>query len=132
MKYLQAKHPAVCWCLLPWFVEGNQTREEIFMELYERLETNPEDTYIEIALCGEICKGVLIGYIDGDHVWIWQAHAAKDFKKSHKMLNNMMKWAKAKGITRLKAECTKDRNERLIMRRFGFKKDGQEIIKELA
>lgn len=132
MRYLNARNPAICWPLLPWFIEGNQTREEIFMELYGRLENDPDNTFVEIALDDELCKGILIGYISEGHVWIWQARASEDFEHSKKMLNDLMKWAKDKGTKELRARCSKDRNTNLIMRRFGFTKDGNEIVRKVS
>ncbi len=132
MRFIQAKHPAICWPLLPWFVEGNQTREEIFMELYGRLEQDPEDTFVEIALDSEICKAILIGYVLDDHIWIWQARSQKGFQQSEKMLDDLMSWAKNKNITELRAQCSRNKAKRIFMRRYGFKKDGAEIVKEIA
>ncbi len=132
MKFLQTKHPAICWPLLPWFVEGDQAREEIFLELYGRLEQDPDNTFVEIALDGEICKGVLIAYTLNDSVWIWQARTAKDFNQSEKMLDDLINWTKTKNITKLRAQCSKDKAEKIFMRRYGFKKDGIEIVKEIA
>jgi hypothetical protein len=132
VRYLNAKHPAVCWPLLPWFVEGDQTRKQIFLELYARLEQEPENTFVEIALEGEYCKAILIAYVSGDCVWVWQARASNDFNEGKKMLNNLINWSKNKKINKLKAACSKDKNAKLIMRRFGFKKNNEELIKVIA
>ena len=132
MRYINAKHPAICWPLLPWFVEGNQTREEIFMELYGRLENKPQDTFVEVALDGDICKGILIAYLEDDYVWIWQARIAKDFKNARPMLVSLSDWARTRNITELRAGCSKNKARDLFMRRYGFKKDGNEIVKEIA
>ena len=94
MKFIQAKHPAICWPLLPWFVEGNQTRQEIFLELYERLEKDPDNTFVEVALDGDIAKAVLIAYKDGDSVWIWQARSSVSFRHGKVMLRHLRQWAK--------------------------------------
>ena len=132
MKFIQAQHPAICWPLLPWFVEGDQTREEIFMELYGRLEQEPENTFVEIALDDDICKGVLIAYVSGDHVWVWQARTAKRFNYQKEMFEHLQIWSNDKGISKLRAICYGDKSTKLFMRRFGFKKDGQEIQKDIA
>lgn len=132
MRFIQAKHPAVCWPLLPWFIEGNQTREEIFMELYGRLEQKPDNTFVEIALEGGICKGILIAYVSDDHVWIWQARAAKDFRQGRKMFDDLISWSRERGIKKLRAGCSKDKNMKHIMRRFGFEKNGKEIQRIIA
>lgn len=132
MRFIQAKHPAICWPLLPWFVEGDQTRKEIFMELYGRLEQEPENTFVEVVLDGDMCKGVLVGYVSGDHIWIWQARAKKDFKQGKRMFGDLIAWATRKGKNELRAGCSKNKNMKLFMRRFGFKKDGREIKRIIA
>lgn len=132
LKYIRAKHPAICWPLLPWFVEGDQTREEIFLELYGRLEQDPDDIFVEIALDGDICKGILISYVSDDHIWIWQARTAKDFRQPEKLLDDLISWAKQKKITKLRAGCSNDKSMKLFMRRYGFKKEGSEIQRDIA
>ncbi len=123
MRFIQAKHPAICWPLLPWFVEGTQTREEIFMELYGRLEQDTDNTFVEIAIDGGICKGILIAYNNNDHVCIWQARAGNGFKESKEMFNHLKVWAKGKsGVMRLKT--SNERLEKFYSRRFGFSKVG--------
>ena len=127
MKFIQAKHPAVCWPLLPWFVEGDQTREEIFMELYGRLEQDPENTFVEIALDGDICKGVLIAYNfsnSNDAIWIWQARAAKGFRYQKDMFSHLKEWSKNKNKKVMRMETHNDKLEKLYSRKFGFTKNG--------
>ena len=104
MKFIQAKHPAICWPLLPWFIEGSQSREDIFLELYERLENDPDNTFVEIAMEGEMCKAVLIAHAS-DCIWIWQARSVEGFEHSKKMLNDLMIWAKDKNVTEVRAKC---------------------------
>lgn len=131
MHYLRAKHPAIAWCLIPWFVEGNQTREEIFMELYGRLEQDPDNVYIDIALEGEICKGVLIATKDDDGVWVWQARKSDGFKKSKEMFSRMVDWAKESGATSLRLKTDDGKLEKLYSRRYGFAKSGDYMEKAI-
>lgn len=124
MKFIQAKHPAICWPLLPWFVEGNQTRQEIFLELYGRLEQEPENTFVEIALDDQICKGILMAYVSENHVWIWQARAAKGFAFQKEMFSHLKEWAKSKNKKVMRMGTHNDRLEKLYSRKFGFSKNG--------
>ena len=132
MTYLYPKHPAICWCLLPWFMEGNQTRQEIFLELYARLEQDPDNTYVVVALDGDVCHGFMVAYKDEDEIWVWQAKALRDFGKTKEVVEHLTAWAKERGATIIKGQCSKDRNTRLIMRRFGFKKSGNTIQRNIA
>ena len=125
MKYIRAKHPAICWPLLPWFIEGNQTREEIFLELYARLEQESEDTFVEVALEGDFCKGMLVAYILDEHLWIWQARASQGFKHSRDVFDHAVQWAKERGIKAVRMETYDKRFEKLYKRRYGFHKVGK-------
>lgn len=101
------------------------------MELYGRLEQDPDNTFVEVALDGDICKGVLIAHAS-DSVWIWQARVSKDFEYSKKMLDDLIGWAKTRNVTELRAQCSKDKAKKVFMRRYGFKEDGVEIVKEIS
>ena len=124
IRYINAKHPAICWPLLPWFVEDDNTVQEIFLELYGRLEQCPEDTYVDIALDGDRCRAILIAYVSGDEVWIWQARVSKDFKEQKKMFNRLKKWARDKGKEYIRMKTNTDKLERFYERRYNFHKNG--------
>ena len=128
MKYIRAKHPAIAWPLLPWFVEGNQTKEEIFIELYNQLSTEPDKVFCEIALKGDMCQGILIAQEKEDSIWVWQARAVKKFN-GQRMFNNLCDWAKEKGKPVLKAACSKKRASRRFRMAYGFDEVDGELIK---
>jgi len=124
MKYIMAKHPAIAWPLIPWFVEGTQTVQEIFTDLYTRLSTEPDKVFCEIALENEKCKAVLIAYETPECVWIWQARASRGFKNSRKMFDDLKKWAKAKDKKTMKLSTNNPKMEKIYSRRYGFEKNG--------
>jgi hypothetical protein len=142
MKYIQAKHPAVCWPLLPWFVENGDTREEIFMQLYGRLEKDPDNTFVLIAMEDGYCHGFMVAYCQEDDVLLWQARTRSPFDKlypentdiykhNNKAFDMLFKWTLKKGKNKVSAICNNERTENLVMRRYGFKKNGNKITKEI-
>jgi hypothetical protein len=128
MKYIRAQHPAIAWPLLHWFVEGNQTKEEIFAELYKQLSTEPDKVFCEIALKGDRCQGVLIAQEAKDHIWVWQARANKKFD-GKKIFKDLCDWAKEKGKPVLKAACSKKRASRRFKMAYGFDEVDGELVK---
>ena len=130
MKYIRAQHPAIAWPLVPWFVEGNQTKEEIFAELYSQLSEEPEKVFCEIALKGDRCQAILIAKEADDHIWIWQARAVKKFN-GQRMFNDLCDWAKEKGKPVLKAACSKKRASRRFGLTYGFNEVNGEIVKAI-
>jgi hypothetical protein len=130
IRYLNAKHPAICWPLLPWFVEDDKTVQEIFLELYGRLEKQPEDTYVDIAMDGDKCMAILIAYINDGEVWIWQARVSKNFKKQKQMFNRLKKWSSEKDVKYIRMKTSGERLEKFYKRRYRFHKNGD--IMELA
>ena len=94
------------------------------MELYGRLEQDPENTFVHVALDEEICKGVLIAYNSKDSVWIWQARAAKNFKYQKDMFSHLKRWAKNKNKKVMRMETHNEKLEKFYKHRFGFTKIG--------
>ena len=133
----------MCWCLLPWFIEGKETREEIFLQLYNRLEQDPDNTFVLIAMEGEYCHGFMAAYCREDDVLLWQARTRSPFDELYpdkaniyeyndKAFEILFEWAASKGKKIVSAICHEKRTESLVMRRYGFKKDGTKITKEIA
>jgi hypothetical protein len=143
MKFIRAKHPAVCWCLLPWFVEGNQTRKEIFTELYGRMEDKPDDTFVLVAMENGLCHGFMAAYCRDDDVFLWQSRTRDPFDKlypdktkvmqyNEDAFNLLFEWAKSRGKKSASALCTEEKVKDLVVRRYGFVKNGNLITKEIA
>lgn len=125
MKIVRQTNPEVCFALIPWFVPNqNQNVLEIGAELYQRMIDKPDDTLVLTALNGEYCEGVLISYVDADHVHIFQARKARDFQYPRLMFAKTMEWAKAKGFNKLTLGCEDKRLRRMYKTKYGFVSSG--------
>ena len=100
------------------------------MELYGRLEKDPDNTYVDIALDGSKCRAVIIAYTSNDYVWIWQSRSTKKFKNQKEMINRLKLWAKHKKAKNVKMQTYNNKLEKFYNRRYGFTKHGDTM--ELA
>lgn len=129
MSIIKTQDPNVSIYLLPWYIEGDMTRFEIGVNLYERLINDPDNTFVSVAVDDNNVKAVLIAYVRDNDVFIWQAKAKPGFKGTREMFDDLIVWAKNKKKDRL---ATHSPRNKCVMRRWGFAgSDNNEIIKEI-
>ena len=120
MKILRITNPEISVHLLPWYVEDNKTQLEIGMELNDRMRENPDDTCVLLAIKDGYLKGVLIGYLEDDYLFIWQAKKSKDMDRPRLILHEMCRWAKQNGKKKIVIGSSNKRVRRLYKRKYGF------------
>jgi len=106
--------------LVPWFVPENQTREDIYLELIDRLTNTPDETFVCVVIEDDLIKGVAIAYCRDKDVYIWQTRSDNGMSSDavDRVLGGMKCWAKSKGYNRLSAGPNRAR--RVSKRRWGF------------
>ena len=122
MNFITTKNPAAALSLIPWLVPNGQSIEEIYLELRERLEEDPEETYVCMIVDGNFIKGMAIAYCRYNDVFIWQARKAGDLSSKfvNIALENIKEWARNKGYDSISAVPIKP--AKVFSRRFGFQK----------
>jgi len=131
VKYLRVTNPDVVLTLVPWFVPVNQSREDIFLELRDRLIHQPEDTFVLVVVSQRIIKGFVAAYARTKDVFLWQARSEGLTRKYVDIgFNAVCNWTRKKGFNKL--VTIPNRATKIWARRWGFKeaKNG-EIYKEL-
>lgn len=115
--------------LLPWFTPGNQTHEDIGLELMNDLDNRPDDILCLLAEEDGIGKAFLCAQFEGEFVWIWQARSTKGFKHSKIMFGFLEEWAKGKGAKTLRLDTDSKQRRKFYKRRYGFKRteNGMEL-----
>lgn len=103
--------------LSPHFTEcGNYTKEAILEELeYWRSHT---DFLVLVSENDGVIDGFIIGYRDGDSLWLSQIWHRGDFGTAKRALEYTKDWARRKGLKDIKGETK--RNEMKAMSRWGF------------
>lgn len=158
MRFFRVTSPGAVGVLIPWFVPTeNQTRRDIFVELYDRLCTQAEDMFVLLAMEGWRILGFLAAYKREYHdrvphpernnpmyrgpaytyfttsdVYAWQARSEGLASKYVDMaVDGMCQWAKGRGVSRI--ATTPNRAIKLFKRRWGFEQidESGEIYKEL-
>ena len=120
MRFWITKNPRVALMLMPWFVEVDQSREDIYLELRHRLTYNPDETFVCLAVESDLIKGMVIAYCRHEDVFIWQARGSKDLPRSivDYAFAGIGHWAKSKGFSRITG--LPNRAKRIWCRRWGF------------
>jgi len=122
MIFWLPKNPNVAFLLVPWFVPCGQSREDIFLETYERLRDMPDDTFVCLAIDGESdrMKGMVVAFCRYSDVFIWQARSERLASKIvDYAFNGLCLWAKSKGYD--KVTTRPNRAAKLWQRRWGFR-----------
>ena len=120
MKFLTTKNPEAALILMPWLVPVTQSREDIYLELRERLTDNPDETFVCMIVDGDLIKGMAVAYCRYKDVFLWQARKAADLsnKMVDKAFEKIKEWARSKGFDRISAISS--RPTRSYTRRWGF------------
>ena len=95
-------------------------KKEMLLELYKRMDEQPDDTLVLIDVKDNHLKALLVAYDEDDHVFIRQAHKSKDMKTPRLMYYKLCQWAKSKGKNKLRLGCEDKRTRRMYKRRYGF------------
>lgn len=120
MVYIETKNPEVALTLMPWFLTNEQSREDTYLELSERLEENPDETFVCLVLDDKIIKLMAIAYCRYKDVFVWQARKSADLssKMVDKVFDKLKDWARKKGFNRISTIPAKPK--KVIYRRWGF------------
>jgi len=134
MRFWITKNPRVALILVPWFIEHDQSREEIYLELRHRLTYNADETFVCLAIENDLIKGMTIAYCRSRDVFIWQAITEKGVP--HGIVDIAFQgigyWAKSKGYNRISG--IPNRTRKIWERRWGFQKSKEnksEVFKEI-
>lgn len=137
--------PKIALLLYPWFVPANQTRQEIYLELRDRLKNESDKTFCVVAvdMAKERIYGFLVAYCRENDVYIWQARTHTVFDNNYPDHEDTLKcnniafdmlfdWARQKNYARVSVDSPN--SSRYLVRRYGFcrkSKDDTEITKEI-
>ena len=130
MRFWVTKNPKVALMLIPWFVPNNQTREEIYLELIDRLTDSPDETFVCVAIEDDLIKGMAVAYCRDKDVFIWQARSDNGMSQEmvDRALGGLAIWAKGKGYDRVVTgpNCSRE----VFARRWGMKasKDNEKEV----
>jgi len=122
MRILNTKNPNDVVKIYPWFIPAEKlTRMDIAAQLYDRLETRPEDTLVLVAIERNITRSILVAHVSDKkkkRVWLWQANSEPGFKYSKLMFDALKSWMIGRGAKEIWTGT--DRNARVLSRRWGF------------
>ena len=105
---------------MPWYIEDDQTPAEIGMRLNDLMRDEPEETYVLLAEDKGYLKAVLIGFLDGENLLVWQFKKSKDMTTPRQMEKKMYDWARKNGAVRIVLGSKDKRLRRLYRRKYGF------------
>lgn len=125
---IRSKSPDVSIALVPWYVPIDQSRGEIGMELDRRMRECPDDTCVLIASEENTVMAMVIAYCRPNDVFLWQARAKAGFQNSSEVLNELIKWAKSKGYSKL---VTKSPRAKAVARAWHFTIQNGDLVKEI-
>lgn len=133
MKILRKTNPDTSLSLLPWYVPFDQTKEQIGLELNDKMIHHPDDTLVLVVMddAEKHILGFSIAYARYDDVFIWQARNINLSRPEVDLvLEQIYAWARQKGFSRIAA--IPNRNPKIWKRRWGFIKSiNNEVIKEI-
>lgn len=131
MEFLTTQNPEVALTLIPWFVPTTQTREDIYLELIDRLTHTPDETFVCLVLDGDLIKGMAVAYCRLRDVFIWQARSEGLRPRFVDMaFERICDWAKSKGFNRITG--MPNRAKKIWQRRWGFEELNEtEVYKEI-
>ena len=116
---MRVKNPNAAYILIPWFIPTNQSREDIFLELLDRMKDGAEETFVLLAIEGRRILGMVIAYCRTSDVFLWQARSDGLAGKYVDMaFDGVCSWARGKGMDRIVTKP--NRAHKLWKRRWGF------------
>lgn len=130
MKIIRIKNPEISIWLLPWYVEDDKTVLEIGMELNDRMQNEPDNTCVLLAVDKGYLKAVLVGYLDGNKLIIWQGKKSKDMNRMHLLGHKLYKWAREHGATKAVLGSSDKRVRRLYKRKYGYHSIGGPLMEK--
>lgn len=122
MRFYRSENSDEVVKIYPWLIPtDDQTRLDIAAELAYRLDKNPEDTYVLVAIENGITRAVLIAYkLSKRIVWIWQAQSEAGFRYSAFMMKALIAWARSRGAKNIGAGVS-EKHKEFFKRRWGFR-----------
>lgn len=131
MKYQRIYNPDAAIALVPWLIPVNQSREEIALELFDRMKYNQDETFVITVMSGGILKGMAVAFCRDDDVFLWQARneglTQKQVDIGFKIICD---WAKKEGFNKL--VTIPNRQAEIWIRRWGFQvSETGEVYKEI-
>jgi len=130
MKIIRVTNPEISIQLLPWYVEEDRTAMEIGMELNDRMIESPNDTCVLAAIDKGFMKAMIVGFIEEDYLFIWQAKKSKDMDRPRLVFHRLCEWGKQKGISKIKLVSQDKRIRRLYKRKYGFHHIGDGVMEK--
>jgi hypothetical protein len=130
MNITRVQNPEISVHLLPWYVEDDKTALEIGMELNDRMTDCPDETCVLVATDKGHLKAVLIGYIENDYLFVWQAKKSKDMNRPHLIFHKMCEWGKSKGVEKARLGTSNKRVRRMYKRKYGFTPIGEALMEK--
>ncbi len=121
MRFWITSNPEIALRLIPWLVEVNEGRMDMYLELRSRLTYNPDETFVCLAIEGNLLKGMTIAYCRHNDVFIWQVRTEKGVPRSivDFGFEGVKHWARSKGYSKITG--FPNRAKRIWQRRWGFK-----------
>ena len=120
MKILRVLNPEISVQLIPWYVPDDKTPIEIGMELDQRMREDSDNTGVFVAVKNGYLKAMLIGYMEGETLFVWQARKSKDMDRPRLIFHELCRWAKAKGAKKAQLKSSDKRVRRMYKRKYGF------------
>lgn len=120
--------------LIPWFIPFDQTVVDMYLELCDRMEQQPEKTFVLLAIENDQIQGMVIAYCRKDDVFIWQASTDRGVSVSvvDHAFRGILCWAKGKGYSQVSG--VPNRARKIWQRRWGFQSsetNDQEVFVEI-
>ena len=133
MRFLRVTDPRLGYIFVPWFVECDLSRKDMFLILMQKLTHEPDEIFAALVIDNDLIKGAVIACTRKEDVLLWQARGDNgiDTKTVDRVLDGIGHWAKSKGYSRITA--FPNRARKLWVRRWGFRpspENEHEVYKE--
>jgi hypothetical protein len=130
MKITKITDPDISIHLVPWYVEDDMTRVEVGMELNDRMTNHGDDTCVLVATDKDMIKAMLIGYIEDDYLFCWQARKSKDMRQPRLIFHKLCEWGRTKGMKKMRLMSGDKRIRRMYRRKYGFTSIGGSLMEK--
>ncbi|HIJ71124.1 MAG TPA: hypothetical protein HPP87_07150 [Planctomycetes bacterium] len=137
MMFLNVTNPNDVAKLYPWLIPTEtESRMDIACQLRYRMEKKPDDTFVLVAVDKGVTRAVLIAHVSDKNrkrVWVWQIKAEERFPYRHRMFDALKQWVEGKGCKQVRTSITSNKRwQRVLERRYGFKRRGTEMYCNVA
>lgn len=137
MRFFIAKNPIWSLLLIPWLVPcsvGGQTIGEMYLDLRNHMEDEPDRTFVCICIERDRVRGITIAWCREHDVLIWQASSDRQVPGNvvDHAFRGILHWAKSMGFNRVSG--VPNRARKIWQRRWGFRPsetNDQEVFVEI-